>query len=81
MERGLENISRPLPQFMTTETSLVIPLHWINFSIVGREDHNLMRLIKESIYIRVNNPSLNRDIGKYQLPHIWDEFSEQHHRT
>ena len=43
-----------------------------NFSIVGREDHNLMRLIKEAIYIRVNNPSLNRNIGKYQVPHIWD---------
>ena len=24
-------------------------------------------------YIRVNNPSLNRNIGKYHLPHIWDE--------
>ena len=44
-----------------------------NLSIVGREDHNLMRLIKEAIYIRVNNPSLNRNIGKYHLPHIWDE--------
>ena len=29
--------------------------------------------IKEAIYIRVNNPSLNRNIGKYHLPHIWDE--------
>ena len=44
-----------------------------NFSIVRRKDHNLMRLIKESIYIRVNNPSQNRNIGKYHLPHIWDE--------
>ena len=44
-----------------------------NFSIVGREDHNLMRLIKEAIYIRVNNPSLNKNIGKYHLPHVWDE--------
>ena len=44
-----------------------------NFSIVGREDRNLMRLIKEAIYIRVNNPSLNKNIGKYHLPHIWDE--------
>ena len=44
-----------------------------NFSIVGREDQNLMRLIKEAIYIRVNNPSLNKNIGKYHLPHIWDE--------
>ena len=32
-----------------------------------------MRLIKEATYIRVNNPSLNRHIGKYHLPHIWDE--------
>ena len=44
-----------------------------NFSIVGREEQNLSRLIKESMYIRVNNPSLNRNIGKYHLPHIWDE--------
>ena len=45
-----------------------------NFSIVGREDQNLMRTIKEALYIRVNNPSLNRNIGKYHLSHIWDEF-------
>ena len=44
-----------------------------NFNIVGREGQNLIRLIKEPIYIRVNNPSLNRKIGKYYLPHIWDE--------
>ena len=44
-----------------------------NFSIVGREDQNLIRAIKEAIYIRVNNPPLNRNMGKYHLPHIWDE--------
>ena len=44
-----------------------------NLSIVGREDQNLIRAIKEAIYIRVNNPSLNKNIGKYHLPHIWDE--------
>ena len=44
-----------------------------NFSIVGREDQNLRRAIKKALYIRVNNPSLNRNIGKYHLPHIWDE--------
>ena len=31
-----------------------------NFSIVVREDHGLVRAIKEAIYIRVNNPSLNK---------------------
>ena len=44
-----------------------------NFSIVGREDQNLIRAIKEAIYIRVNNPSLKRNIDEYHLPHIWDE--------
>ena len=44
-----------------------------NFEIVGREDQNLTRTIKEALYIRVNDPSLNRNIGKYHLLHIWDE--------
>ena len=44
-----------------------------NFNIIGREDQGLARTIKESIYIRVNNPILNRNIGKYNLNHIWDK--------
>ena len=44
-----------------------------NFSIVGREDQSLARTIREAMLIRVNDPSLNRNIGKYQLPHIWNE--------
>ena len=44
-----------------------------NFNIVGREDQNLSRAIKEALYISVNNPSLNRNIDKFHLPHIWDE--------
>ena len=43
-----------------------------NFQIIGREGHNLTRNIKESIYIRVNNPTLNNNIGKFNLSHIWD---------
>ena len=43
-----------------------------NFQIIGREDHGIARTINESIYIRVNNPTLNRDIGKFNLHHIWD---------
>ena len=43
-----------------------------NFQIIGREGQNLARDIKESIYIRVNNPSLNNNIGKFNLSHIWD---------
>ena len=44
-----------------------------NFSIVRREDQNLMRTIKEALYIRANIQSLNRNIGKHRLLHIWYE--------
>ena len=43
-----------------------------NFQIIGMEGQNLARNIKEFIYIRVNNPSLNNNIGKFNLSHIWD---------
>ena len=43
-----------------------------NFQIIGREGQNLARNIKESIYIRVNNPTLHNNIGKFNLSHIWD---------
>ena len=32
----------------------------------------LARNIKESIFIGVNNTTLNRNIDKFNLPHIWD---------
>ena len=41
-------------------------------NIIGREDHVLARTIKESVYIIANNPTLNRNIGKFNLNHIWD---------
>ena len=43
-----------------------------NFSIIGREWQGITGLIKESIFIRINNPTLNRNIGKFQHSHIWD---------
>ena len=43
-----------------------------NFQIIGREGQNLARNIKESIYFKVNNPSLNNNIDKFNLSHIWD---------
>ena len=44
-----------------------------NLSIVGRETHNITRTIKEAMYIRINDPSLNRNIGKFQFPCIWNK--------
>ena len=47
------------------------PINQNNFKIIGREGYHMSRYIKESIFIRVNNPTLNNNIGKYNLPHIW----------
>ena len=43
-----------------------------NLQIMGKEGHGFARNIKESIFIRVNNPTLNKNKGKFNLPHIWD---------
>ena len=51
-----------------------------NFKIIGREQNSLTRTIKEAMYIRVNNPTLNKNIGKYNLPHIWDRIFIQYPR-
>ena len=53
----------------------------ISFNIIGREDQGLARTIKESIYIRVNIPTLNQNIGKYNLSHIWDRAFFNTHIT
>ena len=71
-ERFKEHLKAPSPiydRFNTTGHNITIE----NFNIVGREDQNLNRWIKEALFIRVNNLSLNKNIGKYHLPHIWDE--------
>ena len=45
-----------------------------NFKIIGRQSHNMARTVKEAMFIRVNNPTLNRNIGKYNLLHLWDSI-------
>ena len=62
-ERFKEHQKAPSPiydHFNTTGHNVTID----NFSIVQREDQNLSRAIKEALYIRFNNPSLNRNISK-----------------
>ena len=71
-ERYKEHLKAPSPIY----DHLNISGHDVtidNFTILGREDQNLLRTIKETLYIRANNPSLNMNIGKYHLSHIWDE--------
>ena len=38
---------------------------------MGRDGQDFAR-INESLFIKLNNPTLNSNIGKYTLPHIWD---------
>ena len=62
-ERFKEHLKAPSPiydHYNTTGHNVTLD----NFSIVGREDQNLCRWIKEALYVRVNNPSLNKNIGK-----------------
>ena len=44
------------------------------FTIVHKESQRTRRNIKDAMYIWVNDPSLMRNLGKYQLPHIWDHI-------
>ena len=43
-----------------------------NSNIIRREDRDLAKTIKEAIYFRVNNQRLDRNVGKYNLSHLWD---------
>ena len=71
-ERFKEHVKAPSPNYdHSNTTGHTTSLE--KFSIVGREEQNLSRLIKESMFIRVKSPSLNKNIGKYHLPHIWGE--------
>ena len=67
------NTRSPLPQFYDHCNTSGHKDNINNFTRVGREDQNLTRAINKALFIKVNDPSLNRNIGKYHLPHIWDE--------
>ena len=70
-ERYKEHLNDPSPiHHYNNQTNH--PINQNNFKIIGRKGHHMSRYIKESIFIRVNNPTLNNNIGKFNLPHIWD---------
>ena len=48
------------------------PMDPEQFNIVHKEVNNQSRTIKEAMFIHVQDPTLNRNLGKYQLLHIWD---------
>ena len=72
-ERYKEHLKDPSPIHQhNNQTSH--PINHTNFQIIWREGHHLSRYIKESIFIRVNNCTLNNNVGKFNLPHIWDRI-------
>ena len=67
--KGLRNISVPPLPSVTMPKPQDIPPTWTTSVIrVGN-----FIFIREAIFIRVVYPSLNWNIGKYQLSYIWDE--------
>ena len=63
LQKGLENMRDPSPiHDHNNITGHELSLE--KFSIVDKEDKCTARAIKEAILIRVNDPSLNRNIGK-----------------
>ena len=71
-ERFKEHLKGPTP----IHEHINISGHTVSiedFSVLAREDQNFLRTIKEAFYIKANNPSLNRNVGRFHQPHIWDE--------
>ena len=47
------------------------------FNIIHKEMLGFCRTIKEALFIRVNDPTLNGNLGKYQLLHVWDSILQE----
>lgn len=57
------------------------PSHTVSLDstkLLDKEPKWFERGVKEAIYIRAHKPSLNRDGGRHQLPHIWDGVITAH---
>ena len=67
----------PIP-YTLTQSLHKSPVSPDCFTIVNREWQGVTRNIKEAMYIWVNDPSLNRNLDKYQLPHIWNQVFTGH---
>ena len=62
-KRRKEHLKQPSPICRHAQTT-GHSIESSNFNMIGREDWGQARTIKVSIYIRVNNPTLNQNIGK-----------------
>ena len=71
--RGNEHLKAPSPFYLHSNTTG----HSLKpdcFNIIHKETHSSSRTIKEAMFIRVNDPMLNRNLGKYKLSYVWDNI-------
>ena len=66
-----QNFSRNWPKLLISLTFSWLENAFLQFQVFQTE-WEPCRNIKESIFIRVNNTTLDKNIGKFILPHIWD---------
>ena len=75
-ERVKEHFKAPSPIHLHSTTA-GHPMDPEQFNIVHKEVNSHSRTIKEAMFIYVQDPTLNRNLGKYQLPHIWDHLLQE----
>ena len=79
-ERVKEHFKAPSPIYLHSTTT-GHPVDPEQFNIVHKEVNSHSRTIKEAMFIHVQDPTLNRNLGKYQLPHILDHLLLASNRT
>ncbi len=48
-----------------------------NVKVLCKESNQIKRKIKETLYIKVNDPELNRNIGKYTIPDLYNKILKE----
>ena len=72
-DRIKEHFKAPSPIHQHSSTT-GYPMDPNQFSTLHKEVNSQPRNIKEAMFICIQDPPLNRNLGKYQLPHIWDHL-------
>ena len=72
-ERVKEHFKAPSP-IHHHSTTTGHPMDPDQFNIVHKEVNSHSRTIEEVMFIHMQNPTLNRNLDKYQLPHVWDHL-------
>ena len=72
-EKVKEHFKTPSPIHLHSTTT-GHPMDPEQFNIVHKEVNSHSRTIKDAMFIHLQDPTLNRNLGKYQLPYIWDHL-------